>query len=145
MFREATEADVPLLARMNRRLIEDEGSPNPMSLEQLQSRMEGWLRDGWQVLLFDAEAGCVGYTLFQQRRDDYLPEKPVIYVRHFFIESEHRGSGLGSRIFSLLKEQRFPRPCTVVLEVLATNPRGLHFWESQGFQPYCTTLKLPSD
>jgi GNAT superfamily N-acetyltransferase len=145
LFREAAEADAPLLARMNRRLIEDEGSPNPMSLEHLQSRMEGWFRDGWQVLLFDGEAGCMGYTLYQQRRDDYFPEKPVVYVRHFFIDREHRGGGLGSRIFSLLKEQYFPHPCTVVLDVLATNPRGRHFWDSLGFQPYCTTLKLPNE
>jgi len=145
VFREAAEADAPLLARMNKRLIEDEGSPNPMSLEHLQSRMEGWFQDGWRVLLFDGEAGCVGYALFQQRADNYFPEKAVVYVRHFFIEREYRGSGLGSRVFSLLKEQLFPRPCTIVLDVLATNPRGLHFWQEQGLQPYCTTLKMPNE
>ena len=31
----ANEADLPLLAQMNKRLIEDEGSRNPMSLDQL--------------------------------------------------------------------------------------------------------------
>ena len=38
----ATEADLPLLAEMNRRLIEDEGSENPMTVAELQQRMRAW-------------------------------------------------------------------------------------------------------
>ena len=43
VVRPANEADLLLLAQMNKRLIEDEGSRNPMSLDQLADRMRGWL------------------------------------------------------------------------------------------------------
>jgi hypothetical protein len=43
-LRFAQEADLPALAQMNKALIEDEANRNPMSLEQLQQRLAGWLR-----------------------------------------------------------------------------------------------------
>ena len=43
-LRIALEADRPALAQMNKRLIDDEGSRNPMSLDQLRQRMAGWPR-----------------------------------------------------------------------------------------------------
>ena len=35
LIRPATKSDLPILAQMNRRLIEDEGSRNPMSIAEL--------------------------------------------------------------------------------------------------------------
>ncbi|MDR2514593.1 MAG: hypothetical protein LBD02_05205 [Christensenellaceae bacterium] len=37
-------ADCGRLALMNRQLIQDEGSPNPMSAEELAQRMQGFLQ-----------------------------------------------------------------------------------------------------
>ena len=42
-FRNAGNDDVKVLAAMNRELIRDEGSENPMNLEQLEERMKDFL------------------------------------------------------------------------------------------------------
>lgn len=43
MIRRATREDVPVLAQMNWQLIRDEGSDNPMTVDQLAERMTGFL------------------------------------------------------------------------------------------------------
>jgi|SRR5579872_5430708 len=137
----ATEADVPQLAQMNKRLIEDEGSRNPMSLSKLEQRLLGWLRDGWRAdLVLDGEAP-IGYTVYQLRRDEHDPTLPEVYVRQFFIERTHRGRGLGTEAFRLLERERFPRPCRVELDVLGGNPRGHTFWQRLGFRTHVIVLE----
>ena len=93
--RKAGEADLPLLARLNRALIEDEGSRNPMMLEELQQRMGGLLKDGWQIDLFCRESDVLGYALYSIDRDDY-EDAPFIYLRQFLIAREHRRRGYGT-------------------------------------------------
>ena len=139
--RSATEADVPVLAAMNKCLIEDEGSRNPMTGAELQQRMRGWLKGDWQVRLFEEENGdVVGYTVFQSRQDDYFPENQVMYLRQLYIERERRSRGLGQQALQLLLEREFPQEVMVVIDVLAANPRGYRFWSKMGFGPYCTTM-----
>ena len=98
IIRSATEADVPALAAMNKRLIEDEGSRNPMTVAELQQRMHGWLNGDWQVRLFEEEnSGVVGYAVFQPRPDDYFPEKQIVYLRQLYVERERRSRGFGQQ------------------------------------------------
>lgn len=140
-IRRAAEADLPLLAQMNKRLIEDQGSRNPMSVEQLQNRMSGWLKGDW-VIEFLEEHVIVGYAVYLIRRDEFFPDKTGVYIRQFYIEREQRGRGLGSAGFKLLRETRFPAGSRITLEVLATNPKGFKFWSRVGFQPYYTMMDL---
>ena len=138
----ATETDLPTLARMNKCLIEDEGSRNPMSIAELQNRMGGWLRGEWRVELFTEGDTAVGYAVYQFRRDMYEPDEVVVYLRQLYIERDKRSRGLGSRAVKLLAQTRFPAGCRIEVDVLASNPRGARFWAQVGFQPYCTTLWL---
>jgi GNAT superfamily N-acetyltransferase len=155
-MRAATQADLPALAAMNQRLIQDEGSRNPMTLDQLEARLRDWLTSGdWRIDLieFDSDelinasrstrraSRTIGYAVYQHRQDDYDPAQPVVYVRQFYIERDWRGQGWGRRAFALLAQERFPTGCTIILEALASNPRGYRFWASLGFQDYCTTMK----
>jgi GNAT superfamily N-acetyltransferase len=140
-LRRAAESDLPLLAQMNKRLIEDQGSRNPMPIEQLQNRMSGWLHGDWTIEFFE-EGEIVGYVVYQTRRDEFFPERTEVYVRQFFIERDQRGRGLGSAAFKLLRETRFPTGSRITLEVLATNPKGFKFWSRVGFQPYYTMMDL---
>ncbi len=57
-LRAASTDDVGLLADMNKRLIEDEGSSNPLDREQLQERMRNWLKADWRadLLIYGEEA-----------------------------------------------------------------------------------------
>ena len=157
-LRTASGADLPYLAQMNQQLIQDEGSRNPMNVAQLEARLRGWLDSGeWTVDVVETEdegrttgeegirntphaLRIIGYAVYQQRADDYEPSQPVVYVRQFYIERERRGQGLGRRAFAQLAKERFPPGATLVLDVLATNPRGRQFWESLGFHTYCTTM-----
>lgn len=152
-IRSATQDDLLPLAQMNKRLIEDEGSRNPMSLPELEHRMRGWLGGGWNVDLFIesramsnqrpcAGSPVVGYAVYQLRPDEYDQDEPVVYLRQFFIDRPYRDKGLGGLTLRQLATSRFPPRCTVVFDVLAANPRGLKFWERLGFHPYMTTLKL---
>jgi GNAT superfamily N-acetyltransferase len=142
VVRPADETDLPLLAQMNKRLIEDEGSRNPMSLDQLAERMRSWLRGDWEVRLFATGAGVAGYAVYQTRYDEYFPEQTVVYLRQFYIEQEMRRRGLGTAAFRALAAEHFPPGSTIVIDVLASNPRGAEFWRHVGFQPYCTTMHL---
>jgi GNAT superfamily N-acetyltransferase len=143
-IRAATEQDVSVLAEMNKRLIEDEGHRNPMTVPELAERMRGWLHGSWNADLFmqpqTAEI-VIGYALYQHRRDEHAPGRLEVYLRQFFIERAYRSRGFGRLALQLLYSNRFPPPCTVVVDVLVGNQRGLGFWQRVGFQPYQMTLK----
>ncbi len=140
-IRSVTEHDILLVADMNKRLIEDEGSRNPMSISELAERLRGWLREGWRVdLVLDGDT-IVGYAIYIARRDEHDPTLPEIYVRQFFIERTCRGRGLGSEAFRLLERERFPRPCRVELDVLGGNAQGIRFWQRLGFETHVIVLE----
>lgn len=143
--RAATADDVPMLARMNQQLIKDEVSRNPMSPAELENRMRNWLEADWQAVVIEQDGEAVGYLLFQFRGDEYRPADSTVYVRQFFINRAHRNRGIGRRAFQLLTETCFPNVTSVVLDVLETNPRARRFWESLGFHPYCTAMKLENN
>jgi GNAT superfamily N-acetyltransferase len=142
VIRPANETDLPLLAQMNKRLIEDEGSRNPISIDQLAERMRGWVLGDWEVKLFARDGNVVGYAVHQTRRDEYFPDHTIVYLRQFYIEREMRGQGLGTAAFRALTSEHFPPDCRVVIDALAMNPRGYDFWRHVGFEPYCTTMHL---
>ena len=143
--RDATPDDAPTLAPMNRRLIEDERHVNPMSLSELEARMRDWLERGeYRAALFFAEAepdAPAGYVLYQPRRDEYFPERVVVYVRHFYVERGRRRQGIGRLAFETIARERFPVGATLDLEVLASNPVGREFWASLGFEPRYTAMR----
>ncbi len=144
-IRGATETDIPLLARMNKHLIEDEGSRNPMSVPELEQRLRGWLDSGWKADLFVNGDAVVGYALYQERGDEYDATRRVIYARQFFVERSRRRRRLGAEAFSVLRRTRFPGRCKVVLDVLSANTGALRFWEHLGFLQHVVVLELPPD
>jgi len=141
-LRPASETDLPLLGQMNRRLIEDEHSRNPMNAAQLEQRMRGLWAQGYLTRLFvDASGRTLGYALYRVLPDDYYPDQQFVYLRQFYVERDVRRRGVGTRALALLLEE-FPIGAAVALDVLASNPAGRAFWESAGFVPYCTTMHL---
>ena len=144
-LRRATLADAPLLATMNRQLIEDERSRNPMSHAELAARMRGWLAGDWTAVLIVRADTVVGYALYQERRDPYFPARRTVYLRQLFVGREQRGRGIGRAALAILLREWFPADVTVEIDVLATNPAGQRFWRSVGFAPYATTYHRPPD
>lgn len=144
-LRRATLADAPLLATMNRQLIADERSRNPMSPAELEARMRGWLAADWTAVLIVRADMVVGYALYQERRDPYFPARRTVYLRQLFVGRDQRGRGVGRAAVATLLREWFPADATVELDVLATNPGGRRFWRSVGFAPYATTYRRPPD
>ena len=138
----AVEEDLPLLAQMNKRLIEDEGSYNPMSVLELHERMFQWLHGDWKIQLFIEDKTIIGYAVYQFQVDQFFPDQKVVYVRQFYIERDKRARGLGTQAFTKLQETCFPEECRITLEVLASNPIGYKFWSHLGFQTYSTSMNL---
>jgi GNAT superfamily N-acetyltransferase len=140
-LRHATINDAPLLAPMNKRLIEDEGSTNPMGLSQLESRLRQWLSAEWRSELFLHDSTIVGYVIYRLQRNEF-DNRETVYIRHYFIEREYRQLGYGREGLEQLRAERFPKNVTVYLEVLTHNARGRQFWQSMGFEEYSVTMRL---
>jgi ribosomal protein S18 acetylase RimI-like enzyme len=133
-FRTATLADAPELAEMNHRLIHDEGHRNPMTVEELRVRMQGWLRGEHEAAVFEQDGRIAGYALFQRQ-----PEH--VYLRQFFVRPECRRQGLGRAAFDWLRSHQW-RGARVRLDVLVGNETGIAFWKAMNFRDYSLTLEL---
>jgi RimJ/RimL family protein N-acetyltransferase len=140
-LRLATLQDVPALAHMNKRLIEDEGSSNPMTLAQLDTRIRSWLNTEWRGVLFFENERAIGYTIYRLQRQEF-DNRETVYIRHYFIERDFRRKGYGREGLSKLKKELFPKDATIYLEVLTHNARGRAFWQSLGFSEYSVTMRL---
>lgn len=120
----ATDADVGLLARMNKELIEDEQHENPMNAGQLAERMRGFLGTTYSAWLFKAGDDVKGYALVDHGRQP-------LYLRQFFICRHCRREGWGRKSFHLLLRELGTD--VIDIDVLVWNTRGRRFWEALGF------------
>lgn len=131
---------------MNRRLIEDEGSRNPLGLVDRRARMAGRPAGEWTVLLATERDEPVGHVVFRPRADESAPERREVVLRQCFVEREQRGRGVGRAMVDRVDEGWLPPGAAIACEVLASNPGGERFWRSLGFQTYAVTLRRePSD
>jgi ribosomal protein S18 acetylase RimI-like enzyme len=138
-YRFASARDLPQLAIMNQRLIQDEGHSNPMTLSQLEARLADWLSDNsYLAILFHQNEWCVAYTILRDTPD-------YVYLRHFYVERAYRRQGIGRQAIRLLVEQIIPADRPVRLEVLAHNERAIRFWHEVGFADYAITMRLVKD
>ncbi len=130
----ATDSDSPLLAKMNLRLIRDEGHRNPMTLAELERRMEGWLCAEYRAVLFEYQGVPCGYALYRQEPDH-------VYLRQFYVDPMFRRQGVGRQALNWLMANEWQDQQRIRLDVLTGNHTGLSFWEAMGFSSYCITLE----
>ena len=131
----ASLADIPLLAEMNKQLIEDEGHRNPMTVPELAARMGAWLAKGYVATLFSRGEEVVAYALWRD-------EAAWIYVRHFFVARELRREGIGREAIRLLTGEVWPPGKRARVSVLVGNLPAIAFWRSVGFIDYHLTLEM---
>jgi RimJ/RimL family protein N-acetyltransferase len=139
---QAKESDLAVLAEMNKGLINDECSPNPMSIQELEERMKGWLFSDRNIDLIYMRSEIVGYALYQFRKNQYFPNEREVYLRQYYIKPAYRMKGLGQEGIKLLKEIRFKDIQTVNIDVLINNQVGMNFWQKVGFIPYSMTMNM---
>lgn len=123
-IRPCTIHDIEQLAIMNKQLIEDEKSDNPMNIDELKERMLNFLSTDYHAYFFMIEEDIIGYSLIRDT------EEPC-YLRQFFINRDYRKKHYGTQAFHSLLE--YLTLDDIELEVLPWNERGLKFWESCGF------------
>jgi ribosomal protein S18 acetylase RimI-like enzyme len=133
VIRPATVVDAKALASLNRQLILDEGHRNTMSIEQLETRMHGWLATEYRAIVAATGASIVGYALARDQ------EPGSLHLRQLFVEVERRRSGLGRRLVAEITASTPLRRLRV--DVLIGNAVALSFWRSIGFVDYAITLE----
>lgn len=133
-LRSATLRDVPLLARLNRQLVEDEGARTRLTLDGLEARMRGWLRGEYAATLFELGRETVAYALYRKTGAG-------THIRQFFVVHHARRRGIGRRAIQLLLERVLASEATIELGVLAHNRSALRFWKAVGFAEYVITLE----
>ena len=124
-IKKCTLDDVSQLAGLNKQLIEDEKSNNPMSIDELEERMKGFLNSEYDAYFFLIDEIVVGYALV---KNTCTP----LYLRQFLIAREYRQKHYGTEAFRLLLE--YLSVDRMDIEVLPWNERGIQFWESCGFR-----------
>jgi predicted acetyltransferase len=134
-YRFGTIDDARVLAQFNHALIRDEGHRNPMTVEELETRMAGWISGEYKAVVFMDGESPVGYVLY--RHD---PE--YIYLRQLFVIPEYRRCGVGRDAIQWLQKEVWGKNCRVRVEVLVGNRVALAFWRAAGFADYCLTLEL---
>ena len=135
-IKKCTLEDAEILAQLNKQLIEDEKSDNPMTLEELEYRMERFITTEYDAYFFVEEANS-GFDKNKDSNGEILGYALVknscspLYLRQFFIKREHRKKHMGTEAFRLLKE--YLNVDTLDIEVLSWNEAGMKFWQSLGF------------
>ena len=128
-----TIENVSVLAHMNKCLIEDERSSNPMNLSQLEERMKGFLEGDYDAYFFMAEDVIVGYALVDRTSDP-------LYLRQFYITREQRRKHYGKSAFEALLE--YLETDRIDLDVLPWNEAGVAFWKSLGFSEQYVAMRF---
>lgn len=120
-----TLKDIPRLAALNKQLIEDEKSDNPMNMSELEERMTGFLSSEYEAYFFVAEEKVIGYALVKNTCNP-------LYLRQFLIDREYRRKHYGTEAFDAL--MNYLNVDSMDIEVLPWNERGIRFWENCGFR-----------
>jgi predicted acetyltransferase len=134
-YRKAKVQDVPLLARLNQQLIEDEGHSNPMTLPELVERMRHWLGTGYAAVIFEDEEGVIAYAVYQE-------EPAQIYLRQFLVVRERRRRGLGREAMNVLFNKIWPQDKRLTVSALSQNTPAMEFWRAMGYTEYSVTLEI---
>jgi ribosomal protein S18 acetylase RimI-like enzyme len=124
-FITATLADIETLAKLNKRLIEDEKYPNPMNVDRLAERMSGWLQAEYRGYLTLIDDQVAAYCLY---RDD----GKYYYLRHLYVDRDFRRQGIATRLLDWMYANIWMDK-KVRLDVLAHNDSAIAFYQRYGF------------
>lgn len=128
--------DIPKLALLNKQLIEDEKSDNPMSIQELEERMTGFLNTEYDAYFFMVDEDVVGYALV---KNSCRP----LYLRQFLIDRKYRKHHYGTEAFNSLIQ--YLEVKSIDIEVLSWNEAGNRFWESCGFKDISRYMRFEQE
>jgi ribosomal protein S18 acetylase RimI-like enzyme len=132
-IRKADIAEVEKLAELNRKLIEDEQHPNPMSVQQLVRRMHEWLRGDYTCYVAEEDEATIAYCLFRDDGEYY-------YMRQLFVERGHRRKGVATVFLDWMYDHIWIGK-KVRLDVLSHNREAIAFYKAYGFRIGCLRME----
>ena len=124
--------DIPVLAKLNKELYEDENNDNIPAMEILEERLRLSMEQGSKAFFFMMDGEVSGYALVKTQTTPY-------YLSHFFICKDMRRKPLGTTAFQQLLEELNTE--TMDLDVFCWNQRGQGFWKSLGFEERCIIMR----
>ena len=136
VIRKCKLEDIPKLALLNKQLIEDEKSDNPMSIQELEERMTGFLNTEYDAFFFMVDKDIVGYALV-------MNSCRPLYLRQFLIDRKYRKHHYGTEAFKSLIE--YLNVKSIDIEVLSWNEAGNRFWESCGFKDISRYMRFEQE
>lgn len=136
VIRKCKLEDIPKLALLNKQLIEDEKSDNPMSIQELEERMTGFLKTEYDAYFFMVDEDIVGYALV---KNSCRP----LYLRQFLIDRKYRKHHYGTEAFNSLIQ--YLEVKSIDIEVLSWNEAGNCFWESCGFKDISRYMRFEQE
>lgn len=140
-YRFATPDDVPLLAAMNRQLVEDEQHRNRIKPDAwFEDRMRTFLAGKYTAVLFEIDHQAVGYALYADHDD----HDDTIYLRQIWVDRAWRRRGVGLEALRLLETEIWPLDKRLTVEVLAGNQAARAFYNAAGFREYAVELEIPA-
>lgn len=136
VIRKCKLEDIPKLALLNKQLIEDEKSDNPMSIQELEERMTGFLNTEYDAYFFMVDEDIMGYALV---KNSCRP----LYLRQFLIDRKYRKHHYGTEAFNSLIQ--YLEVKSIDIEVLSWNEAGNRFWESCGFKDISRYMRFEQE
>ena len=124
---------IPELAVLNKRLIQDEGHPNPMNVKQLAERMSGWLQSEYTAYLAKIGDEIAAYCLFRDDGDHY-------YLRQLYVDRGFRRQGIATQLLDWMYQHIWTDK-KVRLDVLAHNESAIAFYLHYGFKVGCLSME----
>lgn len=136
-FRFAPADDASALGHLNADLIRDEGHRNPMTVAELEDRMNGWLAGEYEAAVCESDGALVGYALYRREPDH-------VYLRQLFVREADRRRGIATELLQWLWSNAWADVERVRVEALVGNSADLAFWRAVGFSDYCVMLEMSS-
>ncbi len=146
--REATVADMPLIATLIRGLAEYEGLSHAVRMDEavLERHLFG-PRPMAEVLIGELNGMPSGFALFFHNFSSFEGH-PGVWLEDLFVAPAARRSGLGRKLLGEVARIAVERGCArMEWSVLDWNMMAINFYRSLGARPLTdwTTMRLDSD
>jgi GNAT superfamily N-acetyltransferase len=147
-IRDATRADLPLIAQFIRDLADYERLAHEVRFDEtvLGDRLFG-VRPYAEVLIGEIDGAPQGFALFFHNFSTF-EGKPGVYLEDLFVRPEARGSGLGRALLAALAQIAVERDCArLEWWVLDWNDPAIQFYKKLGAKPMdeWTTFRVDGD
>jgi GNAT superfamily N-acetyltransferase len=144
-IREATRADLPLIASLIRELADYEKLAHEVRFDEavLGERLFG-PRPYAEVLIGEVDGVAQGFALFFHNFSTF-EGKPGVYLEDLYVRPEARGAGLGKALLQRLAQIAVERDCArLEWWVLDWNAPAIGFYQKLGARPMdeWTTMRV---